>query len=405
MPDARGASEFRELRARHGVEETWPRVRMCRFRRLSALRSQLPWGSWHEPEHWTGNVWTLAGKPRLRRSGANESRKARMRRIDQLAIIAVTAVAGVGALFGTAATFAAQDKPSTTRDPDLPETPRQIADLFIADSYLHHSRGGKTSPYVDWFCEPDEAPRKEQKDCPITSRSAFNQLIGGLTSPDLRPQLLRAGKARDDCLNRSKARCSTGVPPPETCSAPADLPFCALQELKRRGINLGVVIGARNSTTGRPRPIKDLAWQARRIHAADKDSGFYDFLFLDLANELGRDLTAAVKYINEGKVFAGGDVSKASNWVEGKDCRQGWDVITNDNGWDTGSDPRHPLDTQAWGHAKNYEVAASFQTLERAASKGGQAITNADRSFIDHVNRLNPPGRLTTGAVLRVEVT
>ena len=123
-----------------------------------------------------------------------------------------------------------------------------------------------------------------------------------------------------------------------------------------------------------------------------KGEGFYDFLFLDQAKFLGPDVTDAVKYINEGMVMTD------DGWQ--RRCGRGWDVITNDNDW-----KKHSLDTQAWGHAKNYGVAKHFKSLENAAKGDRPVLTPDDKLFIKRVNGLNPPDGLTTGAVLRVEVT
>lgn len=166
------------------------------------------------------------------------------------------------------------------------------------------------------------------------------------------------------------------------------------------GINPGVVVGARD-TSGGGRSTKDLAWQACQIHVADAagygpGDGLYDFLFVDQADFLGRRLIATVKYINEGRT------SDGKQWTRNPACPQGWDVITNDNGWRAGD---HALATQAWGHAKHYEVAETIGSLRNAAGYRIPAVTSEDLAFVRAVNRLTPPGGLTTGPVLRAEVT
>ncbi|MEJ7786500.1 MAG: hypothetical protein WKF96_16990 [Solirubrobacteraceae bacterium] len=336
-------------------------------------------------------------------------------------MIAALAVAVLAS--AAAAPAAPNGRGDTTRDPDLLPRPTKIADLFVADTYPADAE--HPAVYVDWFCRPPDSNGSpvqsgNKKDCSGDSQAAFNGLADGLGRRSSgKPELLRVGKARDDCVDQAPLEnCKTGVPHASApCSRPDESPYCAFIALKARDIHLGVIVGARDTTKqvgagvaeadngkrrSRPRArrIADIAWHACQIHRDDKDSfapgdGFYDFLFLDQAGLLHQRLTAAVKYINEGKI------KTENGWEKGQGCEQGWDVITNDNGW---GDARHPLDTQAWGHAKNYDVAQSLVKLTRAAS-GGPAVTRQDLRFIDSVNKLRPPRGRTTGAVLRVEVT
>ncbi len=322
-----------------------------------------------------------------------------MRQIGRLGVIAVIAVMAAGAVVSIGAVTAAPSgHQSTTRDPSLPPRPTKLADLFIADSYPTRDATTDvlTSVTVDWFCP---APSSEDnKDCKGDSQTAFTELIHRLDDfPAGEPTLLRVGKARDDCKN-GDAVCSTGVPPRTECTRDNNnSPFCAFRELKKRKINLGVIVGARDAKTNKARLVKDIAWQACQIHREDrkgKGEDFYDFLFLDQAKFLDKKVTEAVKYINEGMVMTDG------KWQRG--CGRGWDVITNDNDWQG-----HRLDTQAWGHAKNYGVAKhrKSNSLWEAAKGRRPVLTRDDKNFINKVNGLNPPDGLTTGAVLRVEVT
>lgn len=306
---------------------------------------------------------------------------------------------------------------SPTRDPDLPNRPRDIADLFLVDSYKRTDKAGNVTFATDWLCRPDPKPT-DPKHCRGDSPTALTNLNDALRAGRGKPELLRVGKARDDCVNGAlPPACATGVPPRRACDKdrPHGDPFCALTDLKAKAIKLGVIVGARDKEAGDQseeagRPIQDIAWQACQIHAEDRDSyrkgdgrgssGFYDFLFLDQAHKLGGDLKRAVKYINEGKVLKpGGDPSQPGDWKKGRHCGQGWDVITNDNGVN-GAD----LAPQAWGHAKRYDVARRPGTLLKAANNG-PILTDHDRDFLRSVKALRPPHGLTTGAVLRAEVT
>jgi hypothetical protein len=281
------------------------------------------------------------------------------------------------------------------RDQSLPSKPKNIADLFIVDTYPNT----EGNFYTDWFCSPNGAFQGKKKKCTSNSQAAFDQLLSDMKMEGLgRPTLLRVGKARDDCEYRQlPPKCGTGVPPPPSlgCSEPRQAPYCALRHLKERNIANGVVMGAREDDEARS--VRDLTWQACQIHKADRksmpgrDDGLYDFLFLDQARYLGNSIRAAVRHINEGAVWDGKRYSKT--------CTPGWDVITNDNGW-----RGHPLDTQAWGHAKHYVIAKRTERLENAANDGGPFLRPDDVDFVRAVNQLEPKDGLTTGPILRVEI-
>lgn len=310
----------------------------------------------------------------------------------------------------------ASAEPAHTRDPDLQFRPHNLGDLFVADQY-------EVVPGTNnarWFCDP--AGNSGNKVCSRNSMAALQDFwdIAAAQSYQNLPTLLRAGKARDDCVNTWVGRyCGTGVPPTPSrgldspCGTPYESAYCGLWSLKAWGVKLGVVVGSRDGDTHRS--LADVALQACQIHIQQKDDykspwgdgrvqGMYDFLFLDQARYFGEELPDIVRYLSKGMTM-----NASGAWAANPACQPGWDVITNDNGWPNKS---IPLARWAWGHARHLNAAESISKLESAAA-GNPVLYPEDNDFLDAVHDLDAPQEPatgtatfspTTGPVLRLEI-
>ena len=283
----------------------------------------------------------------------------------------------------------------------------------------------------DWFCPnsvsdankicPGEPP--DPRTTGNTSQQAvtalvvhmYLQLVGHPSAKPGRPQLLRVGKARNDCIHGA-AGCDTGVPPPTACPQFNSSPYCALTALKAYDVGLGVIMGS--GQPGPPeedgRPIRDMAWHACAVRRADRSGdggrGLYDFMFLDEAKYLRGTVAEVVQRITAGRIL-----DSNGDWVRCKDGANpfvgdpldGWDVITNDNGWNLPKYSGYTLNTAAWGHATKYDRAfESEQQLRDVADGQAPLLTPGDFDFINRVNAVDTSSGQTfaTRAIFRVEV-
>ena len=326
-------------------------------------------------------------------------------------IIALGASVAAVAALGTTAQAAI--------DPDLPLRPEDIGDMFLVEYD------------GDWFCPnsvsdankicPGEPP--DPRTTGNTSQQAvtalvvhmYLQLVGHPSAKPGRPQLLRVGKARNDCIHGA-AGCDTGVPPPTACPQFNSSPYCALTALKAYDVGLGVIMGS--GQPGPPeedgRPIRDMAWHACAVRRADRSGdggrGLYDFMFLDEAKYLRGTVAEVVQRITAGRIL-----DSNGDWVRCKDGANpfvgdpldGWDVITNDNGWNLPKYSGYTLNTAAWGHATKYDRAfESEQQLRDVADGQAPLLTPGDFDFINRVNAVDTSSGQTfaTRAIFRVEV-
>lgn len=293
---------------------------------------------------------------------------------------------------------------SAAIDPDLPAKPKDLADLFTVDE------DGSA------FCpEPPAQPRVPKKCPPAHSSADLIQRVA--ESYPAGPRMLRVAKARKNCAagtpatppgsNPAKGEkvCWTGVPKTQPdCSAGAyATPYCQLAVMKLQGRSLGVIVGAAEDGEDDPRSVADIAWQACQINAIDPQ--FYDFLFLDLADALKGKIDEAVALITRGEKAPG---VKCEPGRPDHPANAGWDVISNDNGWD---DPQgaHPLSTLAYAHATHIDLLTGQDTWRERAEAAARpnnpapAVTDRDRRFIQRVDAANP--NRVTHAILRPEVS
>ena len=254
------------------------------------------------------------------------------------------------------------------------------ATLDMADVFLVEQDGG-------WFCSAGK--QANNATCPARhdSRAAAIDLLRELF-PGRYPDLyLRVGKARNDCHDPfGGQRCSTGVPR-SACRSAFDFasPACALDELLRRGVRLGVVIGARGAG-GTDRSVRNISWHACQV-SLDDTRRYYDFIFLDLAFRLGHKLAETVRLIQAGHY---------RNGVKELPCPRGaagHRVMTNDTTWKPGRAKNAPLNTGAWAHAKRLSLLDGENGIGvlRAAGVGDprMALTDDDRAFVSAVQAEN----------------
>ena len=250
------------------------------------------------------------------------------------------------------------------------------ATLDMADVFLVEQDG-------DWFCNAGK--QANNATCPAGhgSRAAALDLLGELFPGPYPDLYLRVGKARNDCRYRvGGRRCSTGVPR-HACRSAADFdsPACALDELSRRGVKLGVVIGALGAG-GRNRLVRDITWHACQI-SLDDTRGYYDFIFLDLAFHLAHRLPQTVRLIQAGRYSNGAKELPCPHGAAGHR------VMTNDTTWKPGRAKNAPLATGAWAHAKRLSLLDRENDIGalRAAAGGdpSRALTDDDRAFVSAV--------------------
>ena len=275
--------------------------------------------------------------------------------------------------------------------------------IDLADMFLVEDDGG-------WFC--NSAKQANNATCPEhhVSRLAAQDLIAALTpsSPDL---YLRVAKARSDCTYdpAGGGACSTGVPS-EPCAAdvPFKTPACTLGELSRRGIKLGIVIGALGDAS-KVRSVRDVTWHACQVSRADKTQ-FYDFVFLDAAWRLGDRLRRTVRLMQAGQYALG------NRDLPCPDAAPGHPVITNDTSWQRGRAANTSLDNGAWAHAKRVGILDGENdvgTIQRAARGSADgALTSQDKAFVAAVRavgsipvlRLEVPSQSSRFARLQTQV-
>ena len=262
------------------------------------------------------------------------------------------------------------------------------APMKMADMFLVEQHGG-------WFC--GGAQQLNGANCPNKHNSvdAARMLLGALPngSDDL---YLRVAKARNNCADGQLPRlgmlrpvCDTGVPAPAEC--PDDsTPFCTLKSLRKRGVNLGVVIGAEVKQAARS--AADLAWHSCQIANTD-DENLYSFVWLDEVAHLDpTELTKAVTSIQAGR-FVDGTFCDPSLTAQ-----QPLKVVTNDRTWQPGA---HTLGTGAWAHAKRIELLQkSDARIGRGATRDvSRALVRNDLAFVRAVNAIGG-----SNAVLRLEL-
>jgi len=271
-------------------------------------------------------------------------------------------------------------------------TSRAAADpIRLADAFLIESTG-------EWFCpEPSEQPRTTVKCSGERGSRSFAKAL--LKRNGLAGTYIRVAKSRNDC-NEPEDCTGIGVP-----SAPTDTPcvenderqFCVLTALKKKGVRLGIVLGAAKKEVvegpNPPRDVADIAWHACQIKMRDNSgpnqSGLYSFMFLDMASRQRptKRLKRLVGMIQRGRIIDRAGRTKrcsAGGWPR---------LITNDTNRDIS---REALATGAWGHAKRLEIVSGGHAAkaDRAAS-----LTANDEKFVRVVKGLK------ARAVLRLEVT
>jgi len=287
--------------------------------------------------------------------------------------------------------------------PAMADAKIRMADAFLVDSTGQwFCTGSKVDSKVD--CDPDGPGPAPQ----ATSQGFAEELLkpGVLNKGRL---YLRAAKARNDCHEGTDCATTVGVPTyMNNCqSAASNTPFCALLSLKRKNVNLGIVISAKrddpddpsdasgSKTTPHRRPSA-LAWQACEIRQADQ-AHLYDFVFIDYTFQMGYGATReAVQMIQKGLIIKGGKSVKCRS-EDGKDLGRWPHVMTNDTTWNYKTKD-YSLKTGAWAHAKRLGVIGEDHKAATRKSVG-DGFTANDRQFIKRVHQAN------SQPVLRLEVT
>jgi len=282
--------------------------------------------------------------------------------------------------------------------PAMAEAKISMADAFLVDSTGQwFCTGSKVDSKVD--CDPDGPGPAPQ----ATSRGFAEELLkpGVLNKGRL---YLRAAKARNDCHEGTDCATTVGVPTyMNNCqSAASNTPFCALLSLKRKNVNLGIVISAKRddpdasgSKTTPHRTPSALAWQACEIRQADQ-AHLYDFVFIDYTFQMKYPATReAVHMIKNGLIINkhGKRVNCRSD--DGKHALGPWPhVMTNDTTWNYKTND-YSLKTGAWAHAKRLGVIGDDDKVPTPNS----GFTANDRRFIARVHQAD------SQPVLRLEVT
>jgi hypothetical protein len=259
------------------------------------------------------------------------------------------------------------------------------ASIDMADLFLVDQNG-------NWFCDDTGANAVKGTRCGSDGRrprAAADALLRRMKG-NQRHLYLRVAKARDECDAVQEGPCLTGVPAYKPCADSPNGPWCTLRHLRKRGIKLGVILGA-GDDDGKPRSVADLARHACRISQADT-TRLYDFMFLDFTVGLATaELKAAIGMIRKGQDESG----KPCPDVRGQRRRWSKIIVNATSAWNPND--ATSLHLGAWAYAKRLDVLGT-SAIESIGDGDAAALTAEDELFLQQVN--------ATGhrAVLRLEV-